>query len=118
MAAHTLKTSLRRPISLISVFDLNSLCRKCLPSSYSSSSSFAPFLTQDLHLKEDEVKVGMFVRVANEATLQKACERFDWWDRPLPDTLAKMASNKVCVVSLMTRLVFSGIAPPRLAFSC
>ncbi len=41
----------------------------------------------------DEIEIGKLYRIANDQCLRRACERFDWWDRPSPAILSKMAGN-------------------------
>lgn len=46
------------------------------------------------------VEIGKLYRIANEQSLRRACERFDWWDRPSPAILSKMAGNVGEVVAI------------------
>jgi len=48
----------------------------------------------------EDVHVGLVIKVVSEDALTRACERFDWWDRPPPDAIRDMAGQKGEVVSL------------------
>ena len=41
----------------------------------------------------NEIEIGKLYRIANEQRLYRACERFDWWDRPSHTILSKMAGS-------------------------
>eukprot|EP01033_Poteriospumella_lacustris_P011724 gene11724-8355_t len=51
-------------------------------------------------LDHDDVQLGMRLRVVDIATLQRLCERYEWYDRPTPATLQQLAGHRVEVVSV------------------
>ena len=51
-------------------------------------------------LSAADMHVGMAVRVGDAETLHRACERFEWWDRPPPEALEAMAGKRCEVVSV------------------
>jgi len=53
----------------------------------------------DSYFDEGGFFVGATVQIAKESVLCKAYERFEWWDRPTPPILLKMAGQKGEIVS-------------------
>lgn len=51
-------------------------------------------------LSAADVRVGMALRVVDVEALRRACERFEWWDRPPPEALEDMAGQRCEVVSI------------------
>jgi hypothetical protein len=52
------------------------------------------------NLQIDDIHLGMRLRVADFQLLQRLCERFEWFDRPSVDTLEKLATQRVEVISV------------------
>lgn len=48
-----------------------------------------------------DLHIGASVRIADKAQLLRACERFEWWDRPPADVLAALAGQRAVVVAVV-----------------
>lgn len=72
--------------------------RYCLDSMSIGVNKLLQMSRGSLHI--DDVHLGMRVQVVDFPLLQRQCERFEWFDRPSVDTLEKLATRRVEVISL------------------
>jgi hypothetical protein len=72
--------------------------RYCLDSMSIGVNKLLQMSRGNLHI--DDVHLGMRVQVVDFPLLQRQCERFEWFDRPSVDTLEKLATRRVEVISL------------------
>lgn len=70
------------------------------PSCLESTSIGVSKLLQMSRGKLGDVQLGTRARVVDALTLQRMCERYEWWDRPSVDTMNRLAGQKVEVVSV------------------